>query len=238
MKSLLLLLGKLKLLKALTTGGTMILSVFAYSLFFGWEYAAGLVLLIFVHEMGHYIAARKRGLDVGAPTFIPFVGAWIELKKMPHNAEIEAYIGFAGPLVGSIGALACYFAARELDSQLLLALAYSGFMINLFNLIPVSPLDGGRITAVLSPRIWLLGIPVMLALFYYRPSPMLILIAILAAPQFLKAFKYDAEDPENAEYYGVSTETKITYGLYYVGLAAFLADMTYQLHDMLAFARQ
>ncbi len=234
MKTLLLLLGKLKLLKALTTGGTMILSVFVYALFFGWPYAVGIVLLIFVHEMGHYLAAKQRGLDVGAPTFIPFVGAWIELKKLPHNAEMEAYIGFAGPLVGSIGALVCYFLAREYDSSLLLALAYSGFMLNLFNLIPVSPLDGGRITAVLSPRVWLLGVPVLLGLFYYRPSPILILVAILAAPQVMKAIKYNANDPEHAEYYNVSAETKLTYGLFYLALLIFLADMSFQLHDMLA----
>ena len=237
MKALLLLLGKVKLLKVALTGGTMFLSVFTYSFFFGWQYAVGLVLLIFVHETGHYIAARRRGLDVGTPTFIPFVGAWIELKKMPHNAEVEAYVGFAGPLVGSLGALICYFVAREYHSQLLLALAYAGFMINLFNLIPVSPLDGGRITAVLTPRVWLLGIPLMVALFLYRPSPMLVLIAILAAPQFMKAFSYDADDPENSAYYGVSTETRMTYGLSYLGLALFLADMTYQMHDMLSFAR-
>lgn len=70
----------------------MVLSVFAYGLVFGWRYAVGFVLLIFVHEMGHYVAARQRGLEVGAPTFIPFVGAWIELKQLPHDVETEAYV--------------------------------------------------------------------------------------------------------------------------------------------------
>ena len=107
MKLLLLLLGGLKLGKLLTTGGTMLISVVAYSFVFGWPYAVGFVVLIFIHEMGHYIAARRRGLDVGAPTFIPFVGAWIQLKDLPHDAETEAYVGMGGPLVGSIGALGC-----------------------------------------------------------------------------------------------------------------------------------
>jgi len=98
-KALLLLFSFLKFGKILTVGGTMALSVFAYSLIWGWRYAAGFVVLIFVHEMGHYLAAKQRGLNVGAPTFIPFVGAWIELKDMPHNAETEAYIGYAGPLL-------------------------------------------------------------------------------------------------------------------------------------------
>src|SRR5207253_1567850 len=99
----------------------------------------GFVLLIFVHEMGHYLAARQRGLAVGAPTFIPFVGAWIEMKELPHDVETEAWVGLAGPLLGSAGALACYYLYRSSGETLFLALAYAGFFINLFNLIPLSP---------------------------------------------------------------------------------------------------
>ncbi len=130
-------------------------------------------MLIFVHEMGHYLAARQRGLNVGAPTFIPFVGAWIELKDQPHNAETEAVYGLcqARP-IGTIGALACYFYARYTGERLFLALAYAGFFLNLFNLIPLSPFDGGRITAVLSPRVWLAGVPMLIGLFVWRPSPL------------------------------------------------------------------
>jgi Zn-dependent protease len=232
-KLLFLLFSAGKLGKLLTTGGTMILSVFAYALFFGWPYAVGFVGLILVHEMGHYIAARQRGLDVGAPTFIPFVGAWIELKELPHDAETEAYIGFAGPLAGSVAALGCYFAARHWDSQLLLALSYAGFFLNLFNLIPLSPFDGGRITAVLSPRLWLVGVPILVALFFYRPSPMLILMAVLAAPQVMKAWRFDPNAPENQAYYSVKPEQRVTYGFYYIGLAAFLAIMSHDVHEML-----
>lgn len=226
-----------KLGKVLTTGLTMIISVFAYALIFGIWYAVGFVALMFVHELGHYIAARRRGLDVGAPTFIPFVGAWIQLKQLPHDVETEAYIGIAGPLVGTIGALACYFVARSYDSTLLLAISYSGFFLNLFNLIPVSPFDGGRITAILSPRIWLLGVPILAALFFWRPSPMLILIAFLAAPYVLKAWKFDPNAPENVTYYSVTSEQRWTYGLLYVGLAAYLAIMTHDVHDMLQAAQ-
>ncbi|MDQ8018762.1 MAG: site-2 protease family protein [Bordetella sp.] len=232
-KLLLVLLSAGKLGKLLTTGGTMLLSVVAYAFVYGWRYAAGFVGLIFVHEMGHYLAARQRGLDVGAPTFIPFVGAWIELKDQPHDVETEAWVGFAGPLLGSLAALACYFAARETGSKLLLALAYAGFFLNLFNLIPLSPFDGGRITAVLSPRVWLLGVPVLAALFLWRPSPLLILVAVLAAPQVLKAWRYDPQAPENRDYYAVSTETRMTYALYYLGLLGFLAVMAHDTHEML-----
>jgi Zn-dependent protease len=220
-----------KMGKMLTTGGTMLLSMLAYSWVFGWRYAAGFVLLIFVHEMGHYLAARRRGLAVGAPTFIPFVGAWIEMKQMPHDVETEAFVGFAGPLAGTAGALACYWVARQTGSELLLALAYSGCMLNLFNLIPVSPLDGGRITAIISPKIWLAGVPLLAALFFYRPSPMLILIAILAYPQLKAALSGRHERPP--EYYQVPREARINYAVIYLGLAAFLAIMSYDLHEMI-----
>ena len=230
----LLLLASLKWGKLATTGGTMLLSLGFYALIWGWRYAAGFIALIFVHEMGHYIAARQCGLNVGAPTFIPFVGAWIELKDQPHDAEVEAYVALAGPLIGSIGAVVVYLAGRQLDSDLLLAIAYAGVFLNLINLLPVSPLDGGRITAIISPRVWLLGAPIMLALLLYRPSPVLILVAILSLPQVMKAWRYDPTAPENVAYYGVATQTKLEYGAAYLALTGFLAIMTYELHEMLS----
>jgi Zn-dependent protease len=217
--------------KAVFTAGTMLLSVLAYSLVFGWAYAVGFVLLIFFHEMGHFLAARQRGLNVGAPTFIPFVGAWIQMKQMPHDAETEAYVGIAGPFAGTVASLACYFAARESGSGLLLALAYAGFMLNLFNLIPVSPLDGGRITSVISPKVWLFGAPILVGLFILHPSPMFLLIAILAWPQLRMAWK--GVTPQNAAYYQVPVQTRIMYGVYYLGLVVFLGAMTYSLHQNL-----
>jgi Zn-dependent protease len=238
-KLLLLFLSSLKIGKILTTGGTMLISVFAYSFIFGWPYAAGFVGLIFVHELGHYLAARQRGLNVGVPVFIPFIGAWIQLKEMPHNAETEAYVGLAGPLVGTIGALGCYYAARTMDSNLLLALSYSGFFLNLFNLIPVPPLDGGRVTSVISPRLWFVGIPVLIALFIYRPSPMLVIIAILALPTIWRTLrnKTDNAEDENLTYYKASLETRLMYAAYYIGLIIFLVLMSDSLHSMLASTR-
>ena len=221
------------ILKALIPAGTMLLSVAVYAWIYGWQYAVGFVGLISVHEMGHYLAARQRGLDVGAPTFIPFVGAWIEMKQRPHNVETEAYVGLAGPLVGTLGALACYFAGRHLENELLLALAYSGFILNLFNLIPVSPLDGGRITAVLSPRIWFVGLPVLIAAFLYSPSPLLIVIGILVLPQLKAAWNYDPQAPENQAYYGIKMEDRVYYGLFYLTLTGFLALISYDLHQSL-----
>lgn len=233
LKILALLFAGAKFGKVFLTGGTMLISVAVYALMFGWWYALGFVLLLFVHEMGHYLAARRRGLNVGAPTFIPFIGAWIDLKEKPHDAETEAFVGLGGPLIGSIGALICYYLARHFDSNLLLAISYSGFFLNLFNLIPLSPFDGGRITAVLSPRIWLLGVPVLAALFFVRPSPMLLLMAVLAAPSVWKAIKYKSDSPEAQTYYAVSSAVKWEYATFYIALTAFLAVMSHDVHETL-----
>jgi len=211
----------------------MLLSLAIYATIWGWPYAAGFIALMFAHEMGHYVAARQCGLNVGAPAFIPFVGAWINLKEQPRDVRTEAYVAVAGPLVGTVSAVAVYLWGRWTDSTLLLAIAYAGLFLNLFNLLPVSPLDGGRITAVISPRVWLIGAPVMLAMLFYRPSPVLAIIAIIAFPQLIKAWKYDPKAPENLAYYGVPFQTKLEYGGLYLALTAYLSVMTFEVHEML-----
>ncbi|MBK5054181.1 hypothetical protein [Paraburkholderia domus] len=109
----------------------------------------------------------------------------------------------------------------------------AGFFLNLFNMIPLSPFDGGRITAVLSPRIWFAGVPVLVGLFAWHPSPLLIVMAILAMPQLKRAWHYDPTSPENVRYYGIAPSVKLTYAFYYLALLAFLAMMTFGIHDML-----
>ena len=223
---LLLLFAGLKFSKLFITVGSMLVSIGVYALVFGWRYAVGIVALLFVHEMGHFIAARQRGLPVGAPTFIPFLGAWIDIKQMPHDAETEAYIGLGGPLLGTVGALACYFLARNYDVHWLLAVSYTGFFLNLFNMIPLSPLDGGRITAVLSPRIWLLGVPILGWMLLTHFSAILLIVAILALPHVFAALRFDRASAQAQGYYDVPARTRWEYGLIYVGLIAFLAYMT------------
>src|SRR5881409_280472 len=145
----------------LKTGGTMFLTLWLYAQTWGWWYALGFVLLIFVHECGHLLAARRVGLKVGAPVFIPFMGAFIALKEAPRNAWIEAQVGIGGPLLGTIGAVVCYGLYELTGERLLVALAFSGFFLNLFNLAPVGFLDGGRIVTALSPWLWLVGIAII-----------------------------------------------------------------------------
>jgi Zn-dependent protease len=223
----LLLAGKLG--KVLTSGGTMLLSVFAYAFVFGWWYAVGFVGLLLIHEMGHFLAARKRGLNVGLPTFIPFVGAWIQLKEQPMDAETEAFVGIAGPMLGSAAAFVCYMLARETGSALLMALAYAGFFLNLFNLIPLSPLDGGRIVSVISPKIWFLGVPILVGLFFWIPSPLLVLIAILALPQMWSVLTN--RQALDSRYYQTARAVRVEYAVQYLALAGFLAIMAFEAHE-------
>ena len=222
----LLLLAGLKFGKLFGTLGTMLIAVGVYAIVFGWRYAVGIVAMLFLHEMGHYIAARQRGLKVRLPMFIPFAFAWTALEDTPHDAETDAYIALAGPMLGTVAAIGAYFLARDDAPGWLLAVSYTGFLLNLINMIPLPPLDGGRITAVLSPRIWLLGVPIIGTLLWFHFSVILLLVAILAFPHVMAALRFDRNDPANQRYFEVSPRTRWEYGLLYVGLIAFLAYMT------------
>ncbi|HUL05743.1 MAG TPA: site-2 protease family protein [Candidatus Acidoferrum sp.] len=231
LKALFLLLKFAKLGKVAMSGGSMLLSILVYGSLYGWVYGVGLVMLLFVHELGHYAAARQRGLAVGLPAFIPFVGAWVALKDRIPNAETEAYVGIAGPAAGTLGAVACYFLAGD-GNKTLLAISYAGFMINLFNLLPISPLDGGRITTVLSPRIWLLGVPLLVGLYFLQHSPILLIIGILGIPKAWAAWQGRLD--EAPEYWQVSMADRISYGAMYIALVAGLALISYDLHRQLS----
>jgi len=217
------LLMALKFMKAgvvLKTGLSMIVSMWAYALAWGWVFAAGFVLLLFVHEMGHAVALRHFGIKTGAPIFIPFVGAFIAMKEMPKDARMEAWTGIAGPLLGTVGALFCWAVAMNTGSDLWRALAYTGFFLNLFNLIPLSPLDGGRTVAAISPKLWIIGFIGVLLLFLRSFNPLLLLILIPAGKNVAMLWK--KKDEKHEQYYGVDLKTKIQMSLLYFGLIGFL----------------
>lgn len=135
-----------------------LVSIAFYAVFYPWTFALGFVALLFLHEMGHVWVAKRRGLQVSAPLFIPLFGALIMLKRNPKDAETEAAIAYGGPLVGSVAALACFGLWEWTGYEVWIALAYVGFFINLFNLLPVHPLDGGRIAAAVSRWLWVVGV--------------------------------------------------------------------------------
>jgi Zn-dependent protease len=203
---------------------SMLVSVGFYALIYPWQFAAGLVGMIFVHEMGHYAVARQQGVKAGLPVFIPFVGAFIGLKQQPHDARQEAIIAIAGPLVGSVAAFATLLLGQAQGGtrfgHLLIALAQVGFIINLFNLIPVSPLDGGRVLSLLSKYFSLGGLLILVALlFLVNFNPLLLLIIAVGGWSTWQRFRGRAE---SAEYYAVPARDKAIIGLIYFGLLAAL----------------
>lgn len=221
MKFKALLLPALKFLPVLLkTGGTMFLSVWVYAQSWGWWYALGFVLLIFVHECGHLLAARRIGLKVGAPVFIPFMGAFIALKEAPRNAWIEAQVGIGGPLLGTAGAAACDGIYLATGDPMFRALAFTGFLLNLFNLAPVGFLDGGRIVTALSPWLWVVGLLVVGALLLTRFNILLLLIFITSLPRLFSLFRRRTD--EEARYFEVTPEQRWTMAGLYFGLVAFL----------------
>ena len=204
----------------LKTGGTMILSIGAYAMLWGWKYAVGCVLLIFVHELGHVIVAQRAGLKVGAPMFIPFMGAFIALKDAPKNAWIEVCVGIGGPLLGTWAAALCEVLFRLTGKPLYRALACSGFFLNLFNRMPVGFLDGGRIATALSPWRWIAGLAVWVAMIVAQPNFLLILVLIMSLPRVWSLFRPKTD--EEARYFEVTPEQRGTMAVLYFGLLVIL----------------
>lgn len=186
LKALLLLLPKLKLL---VSAGTMLVSIAAYSFLFGWPFAAGFVALLLVHELGHVIQLRREGLNASAPMFIPFLGAVISARSLGENALAEARVGLAGPILGSIGAAAAVLIWQLTGSDTWRALAFTGFFLNLFNLLPVVPLDGGRAMAAMAPWMWLLGFAALIPLAFIFPNPIIFLIILIGGYETYKRWK-------------------------------------------------
>ena len=200
-----------------------------YIWFGGWWFGVGFIVLLFVHEMGHVLEAKRQGLPVSAPVFIPFLGAMILLKEMPQDAWNEAKVAIAGPIIGSAGALGFWVAGSATNSNHLRALAFLGFLLNLFNLLPVVPLDGGRIVAALHPALWLVGFAGLLALVVYRPNPILIVILVLAGMELWNRWRF-RDDPEHQTYYRVEPSQRLIMGVLYFGLAALLVLGMHETH--------
>lgn len=156
---------------------SMLASAFAYAWATrSWVVGIGLVAMLFVHEIGHVLAARQKGLPVSAPVFIPFIGALIAMKRNPRDAVTEAYVALGGPLLGSLGAMAALLIGLALSSTPLLLVAYMGFFINLINLLPIRPMDGGRIAAAVTRWLWVVGLVCGLFVILYLRSALFLFI--------------------------------------------------------------
>jgi Zn-dependent protease len=207
--------------KVFTVAASMIVSVGAYALLGGWWFGLGLVGLIFVHEMGHVLELRRQGVPASAPLFIPFLGAFVGMKQMPKNAWKEAQVALAGPILGTLGAVGVWIAGVAFDSNFLKALAFVGFLINLFNLLPIVPLDGGRAVAALHPSVWIVGLLGLGALAYFFPNPILLIVLLLGGFEAWKRWR-SRNAPEQQEYYRVKPWQRAVVAAVYLGLAGLL----------------
>jgi len=196
-----------------------------YAQLFGWAFGVGIVLLILVHESGHVVVARIMGLPVTLPVMIPFLGAFVSMKQQPRSVAQESIMAIGGPVLGSIAAGLCYLGYLSMpDSstgQLLRALAYFGFLINLFNLIPLTPLDGGRVTSLLSKWFNVAGLVIAAGLLLFETqsgntvSPVLFLVLIFGAFSTWQRFRSTVLNPA---YYAVAAQTKVIVGSLYLAL--------------------
>lgn len=218
-KGLALLLLKVKFIG---TALSMVVSIGAYALLFPVWFAVGLVALIWVHEMGHVFQLRREGVKATAPMFIPFVGAFVGMKELPKDALAEARVGLAGPVLGSLGALAPLGVYAFTGEAVWLGLAYTGFFLNLFNMLPILPLDGGRAVGAMSPFFWVIGIMALAALLFVQPNIILILIALLGAGEMWRRWKA-RNTPESRAYHNIDGRHRVMVGLVYFGLIAILA---------------
>jgi Zn-dependent protease len=218
---LLKLLGQFAILLKFKFLFTFVLAVGAYALFWGWWFGLGFAVLLLVHELGHVIWLRREGISASLPVFIPFMGAFVAMKEMPKNAYIEAKVGLAGPVLGSAGALATLIWAEEVNSNLLRALAYLGFLLNLFNLIPVVPLDGGRAVSALHPAFWFAGLFAIALLFFKYESPILLIVLVFACYELYR--RWSRRDmPGYREYHSVTIPQRIGVAVVYLGLVVLL----------------
>jgi Zn-dependent protease len=218
LKAILLLLPNIKLL---TTAGTMAVSVAAYSLIWGWTFALGFVLLLFVHEMGHVIQLRREGIHASTPMFIPFLGALITAKSLGKDAAAEARVGLAGPVLGGLGSLVCLVIWQITGNTFWEALAFVGFLLNLFNLLPVTPLDGGRAMAAMAPAMWFVGLGMMVAFLIATSfsNPIVLLFILIGAMDTSRRWKERKNGGEAQQaYYRVRPSTRIMVAVVYLAL--------------------
>jgi Zn-dependent protease len=221
------LLKGLWVLAHLKTALSMVISVGVYAIFFGWWFAVGFVVLIFIHEMGHVIVLKAQGVKASAPMFIPLMGAFVKIEGEQRSVAQEAVSALAGPIAGTIGTIAVLAVAESSGSLFMQALAYTGFFLNLFNLFPVLPLDGGRVAGALHPAIWIAGLAGAAVFMILRPSPILIFVLAMGGIETYHRWR-DRKAGKRNEYFDVPATTRWMIAAAYLATAALcLYGMSY-----------
>lgn len=202
-------------LKYLTVVFSMLVSIAAYTWLFGWTFAVGFVLLILVHEMGHVLVLKRQGVPSSLPIFVPFLGAFVNMKGAPRSAYQEAQSGLAGPAFGTAAALVVEMWGHATGSSFLTSLAFVGFFLNIFNLLPALPLDGGRAAAALHPVVWLLGLIGLVVVEVLDPSPVIPLILVLGGYELWQRWRRRSS-PASRAYFSLVPSQRAAIAVTYV----------------------
>src|ERR1041385_4318201 len=205
-------------------GGSMAITIAAYATKFPIGLVVGFVLITFIHETGHALVIRAKGLRAGFMVFIPFIGGAVTLKDQPRSAYDDAQIGLAGPIFGTAASLVFLQVYKWLGQPLYLAIALIGFALNLFNLLPIGMLDGGRISGAVTKWMWVFGGGFLVYKVVHQPNPLVLLILLLAAFQVYASIVREKNDKA---FYDVTLGQRAGIAAAYFILVIFLGHQTY-----------
>ena len=216
-------------------GGSFVVTIAAYATQAPLAVALGFVVITLIHEVGHAIAIRAKGLRAGFMVFIPFIGGAVTLKDQPHSVYDDALFGLAGPVAGTAASLICLQIYKWTADPLWLLIAFLGFALNLFNMVPLGMLDGGRISAAISKWMWVFGGGVIIYQVVQRPNPLVILIAVLAAFQVYASLDREKTDPH---YFEITGAQRAAIAALYFALVIFLGHQTWMSYSRMEMLRQ
>lgn len=216
-------------------GGSFVVTIAAYATQFPLAIVIGFVVITLIHEIGHAVVIRAKGLRAGFMVFIPFIGGAVTLKDQPHSAYDDALIGLAGPFAGTLASLVCLQIYKWTDDPLWLLIAFLGFVLNLFNLLPIGMLDGGRISAAVTKWMWVFGGAALVYKVFDQPNPLTIVIAVLAAFQVYASIVREQTDKH---FYEITGPQRAAIAVLYFALVIFLGHQTYMTYDRLELLRR
>lgn len=212
-------------------GASMALSIAAYATKAPLPLVIGFTIIVLIHEIGHAVVIRAKGLRAGMMVFIPFIGGAVTLKDQPRSAYDDAQIGLAGPIAGTFASLVVLQLYKWTNTPLYLAIAAAGFAVNLINLLPIGMLDGGRISAAVTKWMWVLGGGALIYKVVKQPNPLMLVILLLVAFQVYASIVREKGDDT---FYDVTLSQRTAIAVTYFFLVVFLGHQTWMTLDRLA----
>ncbi|HYC93537.1 MAG TPA: site-2 protease family protein [Thermoanaerobaculia bacterium] len=216
-------------------GGSFVVTIVAYATQYPLGVVTGFVGITLIHEIGHAVAIRAKGLRAGFMVFIPFIGGAVTLKDQPRSVFDDALIGLAGPFFGTLASLAVLQVYKWTSDPLYLLIAFLGFALNLINMVPIGMLDGGRISAAISKWMWVIGGGLIVYKVFDQPNPLIIIIAVLAAFQVYASIEREKNDPR---FYEITGGQRAAIAILYFALVIFLGHQFWMTLDRLDLLRK